>query len=380
MINKWTIWSMGALILWGGCKQNTGGEGQNPNTPAATTGFAIDGMVNGMKEGTVYLKKVQDKDLVAIDSATLKDGHFSFKGKVAEPEFHFLMFGDNPNRLKFVLENAPMVIKSDIDSLDKPAISGSSTQRLMDAFNASLVTYTDKMDEAAAAYEAAELKKDAKGMAAADALYEQTGKEYTAAVAAWVREHKSSILSPYIANRMLSAELPLSDLEAIANGLDASVANSKYALQFKEQINILKKVDIGQPAPDFAQNDPKGKSHTLAEFRGKYLLVDFWASWCGPCREANPDIVKLYQQYKGKKFDILGVSLDTKADKWQEAITKDKLVWTQVSDLKGWANAAAEMYGVKAIPHSVLLAPDGTIVAKGLEPNELKVKLAELLK
>jgi peroxiredoxin len=132
-------------------------------------------------------------------------------------------------------------------------------------------------------------------------------------------------------------------------------------------------------APDFTMNDTTGNPVSLSSFRGKYVLVDFWASWCGPCRAENPNVVKAYNEYKGKNFTILGVSLDKTKDAWEKAIKDDHLAWNQVSDLQYWDNAAAKLYGVQAIPANFLIGPDGKIVAKNLRGDALENELSKIL-
>lgn len=137
---------------------------------------------------------------------------------------------------------------------------------------------------------------------------------------------------------------------------------------------------VGSMAPDFVQNNVEGNPVKLSGLRSKYVLIDFWASWCGPCRKVNPDLVKLYRQFKGPKFEILGVSLDEDADKWKDAVEKDQLGWLHVSDLKGWKNEVAQQYGIRAIPQNLLLDPSGKVVAKNLKIDEIEEQLTKLLK
>jgi len=162
--------------------------------------------------------------------------------------------------------------------------------------------------------------------------------------------------------------------------LSASLRESKAGVTYQKYLDVLKSVMVGKMAPDFAQADTSGKMVSLSSFKGKYVLLDFWASWCGPCRAENPNVVKAFNNYKGKNFTILSVSLDRpgKRDAWVKAIKTDGLAWNHVSDLKFWDNDAAKLYGIQAIPQNLLLDPNGKIIAKDLFGDDLEKKLAEL--
>lgn len=155
--------------------------------------------------------------------------------------------------------------------------------------------------------------------------------------------------------------------------------NSPVVNNLAKQLDAASRLNPGKVAPDFTQNTPEGDSLTLSSLKGKVVLVDFWASWCGPCRRENPNVVKLYNKYKAQGFDILGVSLDRKKEPWLKAIDKDGLPWHHVSDLRGWSNAAAQMYGVRSIPHTVLLDREGRIIARNLKGPQLEYKIDQLL-
>lgn len=150
------------------------------------------------------------------------------------------------------------------------------------------------------------------------------------------------------------------------------------AAQLKKEIDLRTQFEEGQVAPDFTQDTPEGEPFSLSDLRGKYVLIDFWASWCGPCRRENPNVVRLYDQYKDKGFDILGVSLDNDKSRWLAAIEKDQLTWKHVSDLKGWSNNVAQQYNIRSIPSTILIDPEGKIVAKNLRGTSLEAKLKEL--
>ena len=155
---------------------------------------------------------------------------------------------------------------------------------------------------------------------------------------------------------------------------------SYYAKKLKDIIDRLKSTAIGSQAPDFTATDINGKEVKLSSFKGKYLLLDFWASWCSPCRQENPNVVKAYAQFKDKNFTVLSFSLDESKEAWQQAVASDKLTWTQVSDLKGWSSSIANQYGLQSIPSNFLVDPDGKIIAKDLRGDDLIQALSVTLK
>jgi peroxiredoxin len=181
-------------------------------------------------------------------------------------------------------------------------------------------------------------------------------------------------------DRYAGYSIDANEVEPLFLSLPEAKRNSPSGQEMAKKIETAKKTGIGAIALDFTQNDTLGKPVTLSTFRGHYVLVDFWASWCGPCRAENPNVVEAFNQYKEKGFQILGVSLDQPngKEKWMKAIHDDKLTWMHVSDLKYWKNEVAVLYGIQAIPQNFLLDPTGKIIGKDLRGDALKKKLAEI--
>ena len=196
----------------------------------------------------------------------------------------------------------------------------------------------------------------------------------------FVQENPSSAVSLYILYKYLSGEVGLSSLKNLISIVDTSLRKSTYYKLIEGQMTILSKTEVGKPAIDFSMTDVNGNKIQLSSLYGKYLLIDFWASWCPSCRQENPNVVSVFNEYSSKGFSVLGVSLDNNKEHWLKAINDDKLVWKQVSDLKRWDNEAAKLYGIRSIPSNLLLNPQGIIIAKNLRGKELKSKLGELLK
>ena len=208
-------------------------------------------------------------------------------------------------------------------------------------------------------------------------LYEKMADLYYVEDLLFVKNNPSSFVSFYLTKKALGQEMNAAKAEPLFLLLDAAFQNSEQGKEVKEMIEIGKRSMVGVTAADFSQPDSTGKIIPLSSFRGKYVLVDFWASWCGPCRAESPALVKAYNKYKTKNFEILSVSLDENRDRWLKAIKDDQYTWPQVSDLKQ-ENAVAILYGINSIPFSFLLDPNGKIIARNLRGAELEKKLESI--
>jgi len=322
------------------------------------------------------LAKAVDGALVNFDSVLTEKGVFAFSGKIESPELYYLVLPEGAGRIAVFTEPAQITITGKVD---EPKIEGSKSQVLFDEFQVQINKNNDDRNTIYAQYQQAQSIGDTATMSAIEAQFNLIDANEVTYILDFAKTNNASVVAPNVMLRY-SYYYELDDLEDVLSTLDPGIQNSKYYKTFLETIETLRKVEIGQPAPDFSQNDTLGSPVSLSSQKGKYVLVDFWASWCGPCRAENPNVVEAFQKYNAKGFTVLGVSLDRDKAKWLQAIAADKLTWTHISDLKYWDNAAAKLYGVKSIPGNFLINPSGIIIGKNLRGQALLDKLAELMK
>ena len=346
--------------------------------------YTLIGKIQGLDSGRVYLTHRQGEER-RTDSTLLKNGAFVFSGKAPIPEFCNLTIRPATGKegaFGFFLQNGALDLSGQKDSLTDATvkITGAPAEDEFHQYLEKDKFFDSSFEKLGQAYEAAEARKDTRTTDSIKITAKQVGEQHLLAVKEYALKHPASYISAFEVYSNFSYNPDAAQLDSIYTGLDSSIRVSYFGTKIHETLEYAKKTAVGQPAPVFTLNDTHDKSVSLSSFKGKITLVDFWASWCGPCRGENPAVVRAYKKYHPKGFTILGVSLDEQKDKWVEAIKKDKLDWTQVSDLKGWKSSAAAMYGIKGIPMNYLLDKNGVIVAKGLRGEELEKKLAETIR
>lgn len=351
-----------------------------------TPNFTISGIVKGAKEGAyIYLEKQDAKGIVVKDSVKVIKEKFEFKGSANEPEIHLLQYKDAQGKIAFVLENGTITIEADLKDLSKSKIGGTFNNIELQKFNEKSAVINQKMQDFQTAntdaMRQAQINNDQAAVAKIMADFEMLRSEMVGLSMSYPSENPKSYLSLLMLdNQFNQPKVEIARIKKDYNSLDESLKNLKQGVALQTKINNYKAIEVGAAAPDFSGPNPEGLNISLKESLGKVTLIDFWASWCGPCRKENPSVVAMYNELKSQGFKIIGVSLDKDKQKWIDAIAKDQLTWPQISNLQFWSEPIAVMYNVKSIPATFVLDKDGKIVAMNLRGEELKAKIKELLK
>jgi peroxiredoxin len=341
--------------------------------------FVINGNIQDSDSVAFLLQKRESGKFVTLDSTISQKGMFKMKGTVEFPQMVYLVAPADQKRVSFYLENSEITVSGKLDSMSFAKISGSKTQDEYQAFVDSNKPLSEKYSNLYVEYQSARQANDAEKVAQLEKEAEVIQNEMTQLEKDFVKNNPSSYVTPSVL-QSISYDMEASELETAINALDTNVAKIPLIKDLMARAQIMKTVAVGRKAPDFALNDVNGNPVSLySKVGSKLLLVDFWAAWCNPCRQENPNVVKVYKEFNKKGFDVFGVSLDRTKEDWVEAIAADKLTWTHVSDLQYWSNAAAKLYAVNAIPANFLLDETGTIIARNLRGEDLYNKVKEIL-
>ena len=359
--------------------------------------YIISGTVKGIADGKTVVLEKQDEmgQFIPMDTVKVKDGKFMMKGSAKEPEIMLIQVEAIQGKVPFVLENGDIDIIVDKDSLQKSKFSGTFNNDVFSKFNDDLTKFQKELQKKLMAFQTANMAKMKAAQEAKDTIvinklmkeYQGMQKEGMEFYVKFAEGNPKALLSALIVDSMLNdPSVDVARAKKIYASFSPELKNYKPGKSIQTKLNKIGKpvtvaaaANVGNVAPDFTAPNPEGKSISLKQSLGKVTIVDFWASWCKPCRAENPNVVALYAKYHAKGLNILSVSLDKEASAWKAAIAKDKLTWNHVSNLKEFEDPIALQYGINAIPTIFVLDSKGVIIAKDIRGEELNAKIASLL-
>ena len=360
--------------------------------------YVITGTIKGIPDGKTVIMELQDSlgQLKSIDTAKIEKGKFTFKGVAKEPAMHLIQVETTQGKIPFILENGEIAMTINKDSIQNTNVTGTYNNDELTNYKAEGMKIQKKMmqfqKDNMMKMQEAQQSQDTVAMNSLRKDYGKFQDEFMKQSEDYVKGHPKAFITALIVEGMFNQMAPdYAKIKTFYDGFDKELKATKPGKSIKKRLDdkdkpvadaapvATEKMAVGTMAPDFSAPSPDGKAISLKASLGKVTLVDFWASWCKPCREENPNVVALYNELHAKGLNIIGVSLDKEAAAWKEAIAKDKLAWNQVSNLKFWQEPIAVTYGVKSIPATFLLDSNGKIVAKDLRGDALKAKVNELL-
>ncbi|MDR2926737.1 MAG: AhpC/TSA family protein [Cytophagaceae bacterium] len=348
----------------------------------ASKGYKITGQFENDATGQVFLSKLGADGVERIDSARLVDGTFTFEGNADMVEAFFIEIENQRNPILLFVENTNLKVTGNTAKMDEVVVTGSELNDIFQTFEKGM-PHNEKIEQMNADYIRAQQLGDQQAMASITADAQKVNEDRQTYLTDFLKANSNNVVGAFLTQNMLNMLMP-EDFEAIMTELNKNLPDHHYTIQlnevlnqYKQQQDTMSSLDTGKEAPLFTLTDINGKEVSLQSFRGKYVFIDFWASWCQPCRHENPNLVKAYKQFGGNRFEIISVSVDKSADDWRNAVKADGLTWTMLHDPLG--NAAMQ-YMVETIPNTWLLDAEGKIIRKNIRGEELMVTLAELLK
>jgi peroxiredoxin len=339
--------------------------------------FTIKGKITGLPDNTEVTLHADNIQSESIAKAQSKNGSFTLKGSIKEPSIYMLTYSGSSQALALFLEGEQYKVDANYGEFFTAKVQGGKIQSQYKLFQQQFDPLFLKLDQISRQI------NDPVYTAQKDSLYALLRSVVTQIdqkTDQYVELEKNSFVSPLLLLFVYNFFQQPEPLESRYRKLTEPVQKSYYGRIVGKMIEDLRIGSVGSQAIDFQQADTSGTMVSLSSFRGKYVLVDFWASWCGPCRMENPNVVQAYEKFKDRNFTVLGISLDRSKEAWMQAIKDDKLNWTQLSDLKFWSNDVARMYKISSIPQNLLIDPNGKIVAKNLRGEDLSRTLEELMK
>lgn len=350
------------------------------------SGYSISGTVENVPNGQkIYVAELNEENnqTTVIDTIEVVDGKFSSDlPEKDKPTLSFLTIDGTRGNVLFIADNNPVQFKLYNDSLYASEVSGGKDNELLYSYFGEVREANKNQAQNRNEMMAAFRENDSAELTRLQQRQEEMADENLQRKRAIVKENPNSIVSVMILQEIASSQMvSSSEVKELFDSLSPEVQNSRLGTMVEETIDRMSRVEIGSKAPNFSASTPDGEELALNDVLGKVTLVDFWASWCKPCRDENPNIVRVYEKYHDKGLNIIGVSLDRpgQKDKWEQAIEEDNLQWNHVSNLMFWQDPIAAEYGIRAIPAAFLLDENGVIVAKDLRGEDLENKVAEML-